>query len=533
MGKDNKNKMGILLVILLYIIAIFSTANITKNIGKKEEKQTKLEEKNQKDIKDISEKEKEVLIENVDKTLETLEKNEEEEIEESSKEIFEKNISYIKLEKKNVYSDKEGKNKVDTLNRGTRVEILGEEDIEIIKIKKIKQEDGTFKEVEEIETKKMCNISYSKDRKNHTVWVEADGLEKNINSILPKYLEKISFSPVEKKEYPNNPRVKVKGIYLSVHTVSSARLDELISFAKRVGINAFVIDVKEDFGKMLFKTEAEEKYLGRVEKSYPISDIYQLMKKLKDNNIYTIARIVSFKDPSYAQKYPNKAIIKKSTGQPFTNSDGVIWVSAHDRNLWEYNIAVAKEAAKVGFNEIQFDYVRFPASNGGKLDVDLDYRNYKNESKPETIQKYLEYARKELEPLEVYISADIYGQVGSVNDDMGLGQYWEAISNVVDVISPMAYPSHYGKGVYGLAVPDAQPYKTIYYSTLDGINRNNNVENPAHIRPWLQAFTAKWVKGYIPYGKAEIEAQVKALKDLGIEEYLLWSPSNRYGMVEK
>lgn len=310
-------------------------------------------------------------------------------------------------------------------------------------------------------------------------------------------------------------------------------MDELIELAKRTGINAFVIDVKEDFGKMLFKTEAELKYIGKNDKRYPINDIQAFIKKLKDNNIYAIARIVSFKDPTYAAKHPDKAIIKRATGKPFTNSDGVIWVSPHDRYLWEYNIAVAKEAAKVGFNEIQFDYVRFPASNGGKLDKELDYRNSTGESKPETIQKYLKYARKELEPLEVYISADIYGQVPSSDDDMGLGQHWEVISNEVDVISPMAYPSHYGRGVYGIPVPDAEPYKTIYHTTLDGINRNYNLTYPSQIRPWLQAFTAKWVKGYIPYGKKEIEAQVKALEDLGINQYLLWSPSNRYGIVEK
>ncbi|PCR83934.1 hypothetical protein CQA79_12570, partial [Fusobacterium nucleatum] len=204
------------------------------------------------------------------------------------------------------------------------------------------------------------------------------------------------------------------------------------------------------------------------------------------------------------------------------------WVSAYDKNLWEYNVTVAKEAAKAGFNEIQFDYVRFPASNGGKLDKVLNYRNTDNLTKAEAIQKYLHYAKEELESYDVYISADIYGQVGSSSDDMALGQFWEAVSSEVDYVSPMMYPSHYGKGVYGLAVPDANPYKTIYASTKDSINRNNNIDSPAIIRPWIQAFTAAWVKGHINYGPNEIKDQVKAMKDLGVDEYILWSPTNRY-----
>ena len=256
------------------------------------------------------------------------------------------------------------------------------------------------------------------------------------------------------------------------------------------------------------------------------------MKKLKDNNIYTIARIVSFKDPVYAKQNPDKAIIEKKTGKPFVNKDGITWVSPHDRNLWEYNIAVAKEAAKVGFNEIQFDYVRFPASNGGKLDAFLDYRNKNNDSKPATIQKYLKYAWEELTPYHVYINADVYGQIGTFKDDMGLGQYWEAMSGYVHYISPMMYPSHYSRGAYGIPVPDADPYKTIYYSSLDSLNRNENIDNPAIVRPWIQDFTAKWVKGYIKYDVKEVKAQIKALEDLGIHEYLLWSPSNRYHVEE-
>ena len=237
---------------------------------------------------------------------------------------------------------------------------------------------------------------------------------------------------------------------------------------------------------------------------------------------------MSFKDPTYAQYNTDKVIINKQTNQPFVNKDGIIWVSPHDRTLWDYNIAVAKEAAIAGFNEIQFDYVRFPASDGGKLDAILDYRNEKNEGKAETIQNYLKQAYSVISKEEAYISADVYGLVGSVPDDMHLGQYWEAVSNYTDYISPMMYPSHYANGTYGVAVPDADPYNTLLQGAKDAVLRNENLETPAQIRPWIQSFTASWVKGYIKYGPEQVKAQIKALNDAGIEEYLLWSASNNY-----
>lgn len=371
-------------------------------------------------------------------------------------------------------------------------------------------------------------IEFEDDEKKNEGWISAKYTVKDRMELLGEDYKDLDLTPQDKKEYEGNPRVEVKGVYVTIHSAAGKRLDKLIEMAKKTNINTFVIDVKDDHGNMLFKTKAAEKYSPEANKKAPIKDIEAFMKKLKDNNIYVIARIVSFKDPKYAKINPDKAIVYRSNKKPYTNRDGIIWVSAHDRQLWEYNIEVSKEAAKAGFNEIQFDYVRFPASNGGKLDKHLDYRNELGESKPLTIQRYLKYAKENLSPLEVYISADIYGLVGSVSDDMGLGQYWEAVSNIVDYVSPMMYPSHYGPGVYGLRVPDAAPYKTIDRGAEDAVMRNKNIETPAIIRPWIQDFTATWVDGHIRYGAEEVKAQIKALEDNGIKEYLLWNPGNSY-----
>ncbi|WP_294725234.1 putative glycoside hydrolase [uncultured Fusobacterium sp.] len=542
----------ILFSIFCYLVVITATVDMTKNIslGSEKPETTTKTENVVKELtmlegkEEIAREKKEVAnpvteVKNEETIAKIEEKNTEVTTENKGVEsVTEEKIENKKASNKYKYANKSIRVFADTkitpkaednLKISTRVEVLEKKTVDIIKNKTVKKADGK-NEVQKIVIKDNWEkIAYTKNGKRKTGWIKENQLAVTMQETLPKNWKNLDFSPVEKKEYPDNKRVKVKGIYVTSSSASlNKKMDELIALTKRTKINAFVIDVKEDDGTLLFKMEAGEKYNPLANRRAPIKDIEKFMKRLKENNIYTIARIVSFKDPTYAKANPDKAIISKATGKPFTNSDGVIWVSPHDRYLWEYNVAVAKEAAKAGFDEIQFDYVRFPASNGGKLDKELNYRNTKNESKPETIQKYLAYARKELEPLGVYIAADVYGQVGSLPDDMALGQHWESVSNVVDYICPMIYPSHYGRGVYGLPVPDAYPYKTVYHCTQDSINRNANIDTPAMIRPWIQAFTAKWVKGHINYGPKEIELQVQALRDLGIEDYILWSPTNKY-----
>lgn len=419
------------------------------------------------------------------------------------------NLVYINSKTANI-RNKAGKNekKIIMLSKGAELDIIGEI---------IDEENSVW-----------LNVEYSDKSEKKSGWIKKEfTTDKKENLILEKY-KNLDYSPIKKTQYPNNPKVKVKGIYLTTYSAGGKKLDELIELTKRTEINAFVIDVKDDDGHLLFPMKAGEKYAPKSNKKNMVKDISALMKKLKDNNIYTIARIVSFKDPTYTEAHPDRAIIYKNTGKPFTNSDNLTWATAYDRILWEYNIAVAKEAVAAGFNEIQFDYVRFPASSGGKLDSVLDYRNSKNETKTQVIQEYLKYARKELSPLGAYISADVYGLVASVEDDMALGQYWEAISNVVDYICPMMYPSHYGNGIYGLSIPDAFPYETVYYGTADAVKRNKIIKTPAIIRPWIQDFTAAWVKGHIKYGDKEVAEQIRALKENGVEEYLLWNATNRY-----
>ncbi len=358
-------------------------------------------------------------------------------------------------------------------------------------------------------------------------WVPSETLLKNIGENFREAFTHLNFKPKYKVEnYENNPKVEAKAIYVSLHSAIS-NIDRFIELAKETEINSFVIDVKNDYGYVLFNSKAAEEFCPDANSKAFIKDMDAFMKKLKDNDIYAIARIVTFKDTLYVNQYPERIIVYKNGAKPYKSTDNMYWASPHDRKLWEYDVAIAKEAADHGFNEIQFDYVRFPALPPAK-DAQLDFRNTEEETEAETIQSFLNYAYDELSAKEVYVAADIYGQVGSVADDMGIGQHWEAVSNEVDYIAPMMYPSHYGNGVYGLSVPDAYPYETIYQGTKDALERNENISTPAKIRPWIQDFTATWVKGYIRYEAKELKAQIQALEDLGVHEYMIWNPHNKY-----
>ncbi|HPC80095.1 MAG TPA: putative glycoside hydrolase [Fervidobacterium sp.] len=358
-------------------------------------------------------------------------------------------------------------------------------------------------------------------------WVRSAFLSNSLKPIAGSGYEDISFEPVSK----TFGRVSdVRGIYLTRTSVNTKeKIANWISFAKKTNLNAFVIDVKDDDGLMLFTTSAAAKFVPKANEDafYSKEEMKSVVSELKAAGIYVIARIVAFKDPSYARAHMDRAIVYKDTGAPYMGIYKVPWASAYDKQLWEYNVSVAKEAAEVGFDEIQYDYVRFPElTEYDRNRVNL--RKTGDDSFAECIQKFLIYSKKELAPYNVPLAADVFGLVSTAVDDLGIGQYWEAISNVVDYICPMVYPSHYANGSFGLSIPDQFPYETVYRSVLDGVRRNCNIPTPARIRPWIQSFTATWVKGHITYDENAIRKEIKALKDLGINEYMFWNASNRY-----
>ncbi|XOK63365.1 putative glycoside hydrolase [Paenibacillus elgii] len=333
-------------------------------------------------------------------------------------------------------------------------------------------------------------------------------------------------TPVDKKD-PQKDAPKVKGIYVTAHSAGGSRMNTLLKLMDDTELNSMVIDLKDDWGYITYDTGNPE--LNAMDTTQKIiTDMPKLMSTLQEHKVYPIARIVVFKDTVLAKKRPDLS---------FVNPDGSLWgngknppdsfVNPYKKEVWDYNIAIAKEAAKAGFKEIQFDYVRFPEGFEKRADTlkyDKDER-----SRIEAVAEFVKYAREQLTPLGVRISVDIFGYAASVPAAEGIGQDFQKISQNVDVICPMIYPSHYSNGWFGAKVPDAAPYVTINGAMKDTTKKLDPLQSlKPVVRPWIQDFTATWVPGHVRYGKKEIEEQIRALKDNGTEEFLLWNAVNTY-----
>lgn len=413
-------------------------------------------------------------------------------------------------------------------------------------------------------------------------------------------------------------RVKVKGIYVSGPMAGTAGMDNLIALVDRTELNALVIDVKNDDGYLTCELDVPLAEQIGSEKHY-IKDLPALVQTCKEKNIYLIARVVAFKDPILAEKMPEWSL-HNSDGSVFRDKSGLAWVNPYRKEVWEYLASVGEAAIKAGFDEVQYDYVRFSTDSRMKQ-VDFG-DSTKGRTKTEAISGFTLYASERIHAAGGRISADVYGVViDSEEDQQIVGQNYVEMSRSLDAISPMIYPSHYGPYNYQIPVPDAQPYDTVLVAMQaskmvlagldpktgkkpvsadvsgndavdaaivggEAVSGNNaadtaadsqstsgttavsgndavqNAENAqaadgaqaaedaaaktpalskeeiaqldpttgvqATVRPWLQDFTATWVKGHISYGPEEIRAQIQAVYDAGYEEWILWNAANRY-----
>ena len=326
---------------------------------------------------------------------------------------------------------------------------------------------------------------------------------------------------------PERESVKVKGIYVSGPIAGHSKMDDLIALVDETELNAMVIDIKNDEGKITYKMQSETVLEIDAGVNY-IRDIDELVKKCKEKDIYLIARIVAFRDPYLAEQKPELAV-KTSSGEIFRDKNGLAWVNPYKKEVWDYLMEVAKAAATVGFDEIQFDYIRFSTDlKAGEMDFGPDAEGI---SKIDIITQFTEYAYETLTPLGVYVSADVFGTViDNETDQVIVGQDYVKMAEHLDYICPMVYPSHYVNGAYGIAIPDANPYQTIYEASSASVEALSTLpeENRANVRVWLQSFTASWVSGHISYGPEEIRAQIKGAYDAGYEEWILWNAGVNY-----
>ena len=292
---------------------------------------------------------------------------------------------------------------------------------------------------------------------------------------------------------PEYKTVKVKGIYVTGPIAGTEKMDELIS------------------------------------------DIEELIKKLHEKDIYVIARIVAFKDPYLAEKKP-ELCLKTDTGAVFRDKNGEAWVNPYKQEVWDYLAEIGAQAAKDGFDEIQFDYIRFSTDTNAK---NIDYgEEAELMTKEEAITGFARYAYDKLHPLGVMVSADVFGTIIDNESDAEIvGQNYQEMATCLDYICPMVYPSHYSNGVYGLDIPDKEPYNTVYQAMgeskkkLDALTVDEEPDESvriAGVRVWIQDFTATWLKGSISYGPDEVRAQIQAIYDAGYEEWILWNARMNY-----
>ena len=343
--------------------------------------------------------------------------------------------------------------------------------------------------------------------------------------------EPVEVTTAEEPEPPERRPVKVKGIYLSAHVAGNEeKMQEMIQKIDETEINAVVIDVKDDNGRITFQMDqplVEE--TGAVEAFIP--DIQGLMDTLKEHNIYTIARVVSFRDPYLAEKKPELAL-KLADGSLYRDKKGMAWVNPYKQEMWDYLVDVGIQAHQVGFDEIQFDYIRF-STEKGIGDVVYDEADVRGRDKKTVITEFVQYASEKLKDEGAFVAADVFGAVmgGGIDSDT-VGQSYGDMANQLDYICPMIYPSHYGDGNFGIEHPDTQPYDTILaalqLSREDLSGYETEGQDQAAVRPCLQDFTASYLKNYIKYGNDEIRAQIQAVYDAGYEEWLLWSAACNY-----
>lgn len=331
------------------------------------------------------------------------------------------------------------------------------------------------------------------------------------------------------------PKDGIKGIYVTSNSTQGEKIDQLIKYVKDAKLNAMVIDVKDDEGNVTMKFNTGNKLIDK--NTMDIAEAKPLLKKLKDNDIYPIARIVTFKDTKLAKEHPEWSF-KEKDGSVWQNGKGESFVNPFVKDVWKYNVNISKAAVKAGFQDIQYDYVRFPEGFENEADqLDYDKGDYKNsklskgDQRVDTVTNYLEYAHKELKPYKVKISADVFGYSTLVKNAPGIGQSFPKISKNVDAISSMIYPSHWSPGDFGLEAPDTEPYKTVNRyiqkenSILDELGKKKPIS-----RPWIQDFTASYLGegNYKEYDAQALSDQVQALKDNGVNEFLLWNAGNDY-----
>ncbi|MFR8778750.1 MAG: putative glycoside hydrolase [Enterocloster sp.] len=371
---------------------------------------------------------------------------------------------------------------------------------------------------------------------------ETSGI-KVIENVGPDKNRTVSLRIVDENNpaLPGREAVKVRGIYISGPMAGSTELfRNILDSAAGTEINTVVIDFKDDQGRIACPVDSPVASEIGACRPY-VQDMKGLIASLKERGLYVIARVVAFRDPWLAEKKPEWSL-HLADGSLYRDRQGMAWVDPYRKEVWDYLVEVGTEAKEAGFDEVQFDYIRF-STEGTMRDVVFDEAVTGGRSKTDVITEFVKYAYENLASQGLFVSADVFGTIiGSDIDAQAVGQVYTEMAKHLDYICPMIYPSHYGPGNFGLEHPDTMPYETVLVAlkksqmVMDqAAEADGHVSSQAIVRPWLQDFTASYLGegNYIPYGYNEVQRQIQAVKDAGYDEWMLWSAANRYHFKEE
>ncbi len=316
------------------------------------------------------------------------------------------------------------------------------------------------------------------------------------------------------------PRIEPKALYLSFYGVGNKRLREsALKLISETELNSLVIDIKDDRGHITFRSALPvAKDIG-AQRFVTVPDMAGLIASLHAQGIYAIARLVAFKDNLLARSRPGWAA-RKRDGRLWLDRDGMAWCDPFRQEVWDYNIGLAVEAARYGFDEIQFDYLRFP----DEPDILLS-RTSTPKTRVVALGRFLAAARRRLAPYNVFVAVDTFGYVLWNEDDTGIGQHLEDMAPQLDYISPMLYPSAFQFGIPGYRDPVAHIHETVMLSLINGQKRTGLPS--LRFRPWLQAFR-DYAYDRRRFGAREISEQISAAEEFGSDGWMLWNPANVY-----
>lgn len=320
--------------------------------------------------------------------------------------------------------------------------------------------------------------------------------------------------------YISTPQI-VKGLYMTSWVASSENLRQsLVKLIEDTELNTVVIDIKDYSGKIVFPVSSQSlKAYGSED--VRIKDLQYFIEMLHKKDIYVIGRIAVFQDAYFVKHRPDLAVKNSSGMAVWKDHKGISWIDPGSREYWDYIIQISKEARKIGFDEINFDYIRFP-SDGNMQDISYPWSS--STPKALVLKEFFTYLNEHLKDSGLKTSADIFGMVTTAKDDMGIGQVLENTLPYFDYVDPMVYPSHYPPTFQGFKDPEAHPYEVVRFAMQSAVDRAILATTTTNkLRPWLQDFGLR-----MDYGVAEVKSQIKATNDVGLSSWLLWSASNKY-----